>query len=100
MWQHWHNNDQTLNGGFFTINVLTGCGIGNHLLLIAPLLKDCLASTKIDPEVKLSVFTALSTVLLKRRENFGHCEMDQLEAFLKVVINGMFSRFLRFGDER
>lgn len=63
--------------------------MGSQLHLIAPLLKECLATPKVDPEVKLKVFTTLSTVLLKRDVNFSKCENDKLEAFLNVVIEGM-----------
>ncbi|XP_068631779.1 dynein axonemal assembly factor 5 [Battus philenor] len=64
----------------------SGYAMGSQLHLIAPLLRECLATPKVDPEVKLKVFTALSTVLLRRQSNFSKCEMDKLEAFLKVVI--------------
>ncbi|CAH2037929.1 unnamed protein product, partial [Iphiclides podalirius] len=64
-----------------------GHAMGSQLHLIAPLLRECLATPKVDPDVKLKVFTALSTVLLKREDNFSKCEMDKLEAFLKVVID-------------
>ncbi|CAG5051832.1 unnamed protein product [Parnassius apollo] len=63
-----------------------GYAMGEQLHLIAPLLKECLATPKVDPEVKLKVFTALSTVLLRRQTNFSKCEMDKLKAFLKIVI--------------
>ncbi|KAG6454786.1 dynein assembly factor 5, axonemal [Manduca sexta] len=63
-----------------------GSAMGAQLHLIAPLLKECLATPKVDPEVKLKIFTTLSTVLLKREENFRKCEYDKLEAFLKIVI--------------
>ncbi|XP_034830515.1 dynein axonemal assembly factor 5 [Maniola hyperantus] len=64
-----------------------GSAMGRQLHLIAPLLKECLAPPKVDPEVKLKVFTALSTVLLNRQTNFKKCEPDKLEAFLKIVID-------------
>nr|ANG83464.1 HEAT repeat-containing protein [Biston betularia] len=60
--------------------------MGTQLHLIAPLLRECLATPKVDPEVKLKIFTTLSTVLLKRQDNFYKCETDKLEAFLKIVI--------------
>ncbi|XP_028164932.1 dynein assembly factor 5, axonemal [Ostrinia furnacalis] len=63
-----------------------GSAMGDQLHLIAPLLKECLATPKVDPEVKLKIFTVLSTVLLKRQANFCKCETDKLEAFLKIVI--------------
>ncbi|XP_039753956.1 dynein assembly factor 5, axonemal [Pararge aegeria] len=65
----------------------SGSAMGSQLHLIAPLLKECLAPPKVDPEVKLKVFTALSTVLLKRQTNFRKCEPDKLESFLKIVID-------------
>ncbi|XP_045771313.1 dynein axonemal assembly factor 5 isoform X1 [Maniola jurtina] len=64
-----------------------GSAMGGQLHLIAPLLKECLAPPKVDPEVKLKVFTALSTVLLNQQTNFKKCEPDKLEAFLKIVID-------------
>ena len=63
--------------------------MGNQLHLIAPILKDCLAPPKVDAEVKLKIFTVLSTVLLKRQTNFSKSDSDKLEAFLKIVIDGM-----------
>ncbi|XP_053607373.1 dynein axonemal assembly factor 5 [Plodia interpunctella] len=68
--------------------VLLRCGsaIGNHLHLIAPLLTQCLATPKVDPEVKLKIFTSLSMALLRREDNFRKCDRDALEAFLKAVI--------------
>ncbi|KAJ0177017.1 hypothetical protein K1T71_007026 [Dendrolimus kikuchii] len=63
-----------------------GSALGGQLHLIAPLLKECLATPKVDPEVKLKIFTTLSTVLLKRQDNFNKCETEKLEAFLKIVI--------------
>ncbi|KAL0840952.1 hypothetical protein ABMA28_014745 [Loxostege sticticalis] len=62
-----------------------GSAMGAQLHLIAPLLKECLATPKVDPEVKLKIFTTLSTVLLQRQTNFCKCETDKLEAFLKIV---------------
>lgn len=62
--------------------------MGSQLHLIAPLLKECLATTKVDPEVKLKIFTALSRVLLQRQTNFKNSDTDKLEAFLKIVIEG------------
>ncbi|CAH0398042.1 unnamed protein product [Chilo suppressalis] len=64
----------------------SGSAMGGQLHLIAPLLKECLATPKVDPEVRLKIFTALSTVLLQRQNNFCKCDSDKLEAFLKVVI--------------
>ncbi|CAG9786356.1 unnamed protein product [Diatraea saccharalis] len=64
----------------------SGSAMGGQLHLIAPLLKECLATPKVDPEVKLKIFTTLSTVLLKRQTNFCKCDTDKLEAFLKIVI--------------
>ncbi|XP_047024632.1 dynein axonemal assembly factor 5 [Helicoverpa zea] len=64
----------------------TGSAMGGQLHLIAPLLKECLATPKVDPEVKLKIFTCLSTVLLKKDTNFRTCDTDKLEAFLKIVI--------------
>ncbi|XP_050345777.1 dynein axonemal assembly factor 5 isoform X2 [Nymphalis io] len=64
-----------------------GSAMGTQLHLIAPLLKECLAPPKLDPEVKLKIFTALSTVLLQRQTNFSKCDQDKLEAFLKIVID-------------
>ncbi|XP_013199371.1 dynein axonemal assembly factor 5 [Amyelois transitella] len=68
--------------------VLLRCGsaIGNQLHLIAPLLTKCLATPKADPEVKLKIFTSLSTALLRREDNFRKCQRDALEEFLKIVI--------------
>lgn len=63
-----------------------GSAMGSQLHLIAPLLKECLATPKVDPEVKLKIFTTLSTVLLRRDTNFTRCDTDKLEAFLKIVI--------------
>ncbi|KAH9640073.1 hypothetical protein HF086_016004 [Spodoptera exigua] len=63
-----------------------GSAMGAQLHLIAPLLKECLATPKVDPEVKLKIFTTLSTVLLRRDTNFSRCDNDKLEAFLKIVI--------------
>ncbi|CAH0719593.1 unnamed protein product, partial [Brenthis ino] len=65
----------------------SGSAIGAQLHLIAPLLKECLAPPKVDAEVKLKIFTVLSTVLLKRQTNFSKSESENLEAFLKIVIN-------------
>lgn len=62
--------------------------MGAQLHLIAPLLKECLATPKVDPEVKLKIFTTLSTVLLRRDVNFKTCDNDKLEAFLKIVLEG------------
>ncbi|XP_045497343.1 dynein axonemal assembly factor 5 [Colias croceus] len=64
----------------------SGAAMGAQLHLIAPLLKECLAVPKVDPEVKLKIFTALSTVLLQRKTNFKKSEPEKLEAFLKIVI--------------
>ncbi|XP_049868771.1 dynein axonemal assembly factor 5 isoform X2 [Pectinophora gossypiella] len=60
--------------------------MGAQLHLIAPLLKECLATPKVDPEVKLKIFTTLSKALLNRQSNFKTCETEKLEAFLKIVI--------------
>ncbi|XP_023943230.2 dynein axonemal assembly factor 5 [Bicyclus anynana] len=65
----------------------SGSAMGSQLHLIAPLLKDSLAPPKVDPEVKLKLFTALSTVLLQRQSNFKSCDPAKLEAFLKIVID-------------
>ncbi|XP_047529870.1 dynein axonemal assembly factor 5 [Vanessa atalanta] len=65
----------------------SGSAMGTQLHLIAPLLKECLAPPKLDPEVKLKIFTALSTVLLQRQINFSKCDQDKLEAFLKIVLD-------------
>ncbi|XP_022120793.2 dynein axonemal assembly factor 5 [Pieris rapae] len=64
----------------------SGSAMGTQLHLIAPLLRECLAVPKVDPEVKLKIFTALSNVLLQRETNFRKCEPDKLEAFLRIVI--------------
>ncbi|XP_026725324.1 dynein assembly factor 5, axonemal [Trichoplusia ni] len=64
----------------------SGSAMGAQLHLIAPLLKECLATPKVDPEVKLKIFTTLSTVLLRRDVNFKTCDNDKLEAFLKIVL--------------
>ncbi|XP_061713504.1 dynein axonemal assembly factor 5 [Cydia pomonella] len=64
----------------------TGSAMSSNLHLIAPLLKECLATPKVDPEVKLKMFTALSTALLRRQDNFSKCSGDILEAFLKIII--------------
>nr|QFR37577.1 HEAT repeat-containing 2 [Phigalia pilosaria] len=64
----------------------SGSAMGAQLHHIAPLLKECLATPKVDPDVKLKIFTTLSTVLLKRQDNFYKCDTDKLEAFLKIVI--------------
>ncbi|CAH0579031.1 unnamed protein product [Chrysodeixis includens] len=64
----------------------SGSAMGAQLHLIAPLLKECLATPKVDPEVKLKIFTTLSTVLLRRDVNFRTCDNDKLEAFLKIVL--------------
>ncbi|KAJ8727930.1 hypothetical protein PYW08_016315 [Mythimna loreyi] len=64
----------------------SGSAMGNQLHLIAPLLRECLATPKVDPEVKLKIFTTLSTALLKRDTNFSKCDTDKLEAFLNIVI--------------
>ncbi|XP_050670875.1 dynein axonemal assembly factor 5 [Leptidea sinapis] len=64
----------------------SGSAMGAQLHLIAPLLRECLAVPKVDPEVKLKIFTALSTVLIQRQKNFSQCEPDKLEAFLNIVI--------------
>lgn len=64
----------------------SGSAMGAQLHLIAPLLKECLAVPKVDPEVKLKIFTTLSTVLLQRQMNFSKCDKDKLEAFLNIVI--------------
>ncbi|KAL4709945.1 hypothetical protein ACJJTC_003908 [Scirpophaga incertulas] len=66
--------------------VHTGSAMGGQLHLIAPLLKECLVTPKVDPEVKLRIFTTLSRVLLQRQENFRYCDTDKLEAFLKIVL--------------
>ncbi|XP_073945026.1 dynein axonemal assembly factor 5 [Choristoneura fumiferana] len=68
--------------------VLTHCGsaMSSQLHLISPLLKECLATPKVDPDVKLKMFTTLSTVLLRRQDHFYKCDRDILEAFLKIVI--------------
>ncbi|XP_013169550.1 PREDICTED: dynein assembly factor 5, axonemal [Papilio xuthus] len=63
-----------------------GYAMGSQLHLLAPLLRECLATPQVDPEVKLKVFTALSTVLLRRQTNFSKCDTDKLESFLKIVI--------------
>lgn len=62
--------------------------MGDHLQTIASLLKECLAPQKVDPEVKLKIFTSLSTVLLRRQDNFNKCDNEALESFLKTVIQG------------
>lgn len=64
--------------------------MGTQLHLIAPLLKESLAPPKADPEVKLKIFTALSTVLLQRQTNFNKCNNYKLECFLKIVIDGEY----------
>lgn len=64
----------------------SGSAMGAQLHLIAPLLKECLAVPKVDPEVKLKIFTTLSTVLLQGQMNFSKCDKDKLEAFLNIVI--------------
>ncbi|CAK1546977.1 unnamed protein product [Leptosia nina] len=64
----------------------SGYAMGGQLHLIAPLLRECLAEPKVDPEVKLKIFTALSTVLLQRETNFRKCDPHKLEAFLQIVI--------------
>ncbi|CAG9093332.1 unnamed protein product [Plutella xylostella] len=69
-----------------TVLVYSDWALGPQLHLIAPLLKECLATPKVDPEVKLKMFTTLSTVLLKRQDNFRKAEREKLEAFLKIVI--------------
>ncbi|XP_037872856.1 dynein axonemal assembly factor 5 [Bombyx mori] len=63
-----------------------GSAMGAQLHLIAPLLKECLANTETDAEVRLKIFTTLSTALLKRQENFRKCDSDKLGAFLKIII--------------
>ncbi|CAG9584590.1 unnamed protein product [Danaus chrysippus] len=63
-----------------------GPAMGAQLHLIAPLLKECLSTPKVDPEVKLKLFTTFSSVLLQRQSNFSKCDSDKLEAFLKIVI--------------
>ncbi|XP_075973416.1 dynein axonemal assembly factor 5 [Anticarsia gemmatalis] len=64
----------------------SGSAMGTQLHLIAPLLKESLAAPKVDPEVKLKIFTTLSTVLVNRQTNFSKCNTDKLEAFLNIVI--------------
>ncbi|CAB3253838.1 unnamed protein product [Arctia plantaginis] len=64
----------------------SGSAMGAQLHLIAPLLKESLAPSKVDPEVKLKIFTTLSTVLVQRQTNFRKCDTDKLEAFLNIVI--------------
>ncbi|XP_041977960.1 dynein axonemal assembly factor 5 [Aricia agestis] len=64
----------------------SGSALGSQLHLLAPLLKETLGTPKVDPEVKLKIFTALSTVLLQRQKNFSKCDQDKLEAFLNIVI--------------
>ncbi|KAI5635449.1 dynein assembly factor 5, axonemal [Phthorimaea operculella] len=64
----------------------SGYAMGAQLHLLAPLLRECLATPKVDPEVKLKVFTVLSTALLRRKDNFQHAETDKLEAFLKIIV--------------
>ncbi|XP_045535643.1 dynein axonemal assembly factor 5 [Papilio machaon] len=63
-----------------------GYAMGSQLHLLAPLLRESLATPQVDPEVKLKVFTALSTVLLRRQTNFSKCDTDKLESFLNIVI--------------
>nr|AGC92707.1 HEAT repeat-containing protein 2-like protein [Heliconius erato] len=72
---------------FECVLMYSGSAMGNQLHLIAPILKDCLAPPKVDAEVKLKIFTVLSTVLLKRQTNFSKSDSDKLEAFLKIVID-------------
>lgn len=69
--------------------LFSGSAMGGQLHLIAPLLKESLAPSKVDPEVKLKIFTTLSTVLVQRQTNFKKCDTDKLEAFLNIVIDGM-----------
>ncbi|XP_072932239.1 dynein axonemal assembly factor 5 [Epargyreus clarus] len=63
-----------------------GAAMGTQLHIIAPLLKECLATPEVDPEVKLKIFTALSTVLLQRQTNFSKSEPFKLECFLKIIV--------------
>ncbi|XP_052759534.1 dynein axonemal assembly factor 5 [Galleria mellonella] len=63
-----------------------GAALGNQLHIIGPLLKASLAPAKMDPEVKLKIFTSLSTMLLQRQTNFSKCDTFQLEAFLKIIL--------------
>ncbi|GBP34964.1 Dynein assembly factor 5, axonemal [Eumeta japonica] len=64
-----------------------GSAMGDQLHLIAPLLNDCLGTRDVDPEVKLKMFTTLSTVMMNRQTNFISCEKDKLQVFLKIIID-------------
>lgn len=69
--------------------------MGTQLHLIAPLLSECLAVPKVDPEVKLKIFTALSTVLLQRDTSFRKCEPDKLETCLRIVTQGIYFEMIQ-----
>lgn len=69
--------------------LISGPALGLNLHLLSPLLVEALASVEIDPEVKLKLFTSLSSVLLNRDENLELASEYYLQSFLNVILQGM-----------